>query len=109
MALIFKVAGGPAQTRTGNLAFGVRCFTVETTGPWAHFNRNDELRQEALQMKNRASPGFPLALRLLEDNVLAERFTELLEFNLSLHFFLVLASPVDFTRLLVLDLYKSLL
>lgn len=35
--LVHFVHCGPAQTRTGNLAFGVRCFTIETTGPKTNF------------------------------------------------------------------------
>lgn len=38
--------GGPTPTRTGNLAFGVRCFTIETMDPRGHAIRNGRFFKE---------------------------------------------------------------
>ncbi len=36
-ALELALIGGPTPTRTENCAFGVRCFTIETMGPFGEY------------------------------------------------------------------------
>src|SRR3989338_6789233 len=75
--------GGPTRTRTWNLAFGVRCFTIETIGPLNHILCDLRLYYHKLR------------LLLLVNSVFADERVVLFNFELFLHGLLVLAGVIS--------------